>query len=856
MAQYFDLKSKYKEAILLFRVGDFYETFGEDAIKTAQTLGIVLTARNNGGSNIELAGFPHHSLELYLPKMVKAGYRIAICEQLEKPSKDKKIVKRGVTEIVSPGITISDSLLDQKTNNYLSAVHRADPNNIGLAFLDLSTGEFLIAQGPELYVDKLLQSFKPAELLASRLDTLTEEKYADEFYYYKLEEWIFQDKYAQDKLRGHFETENLKGFGIADMPAAIVAASACLHYLNSTEHHGLEHINKIQRILPDTFMWLDRFTITNLELLQSNNPGGTSLVDCMDHTLSPMGGRLMKRWIVMPLKNKLDILRRQNIVEAFLNQSELTDLIAGQLKIMGDLERLISKLALSKINPREVNHLSKAMQALVPIKEALTQLQIPELQSIAERINPCLHLIDLIDKTIHEEAPVNLTKGQVIRSGADEDLDRYISEIQAAKQVLLDIQVRESEQTGITTLKVGFNNVFGYYLAVSNRFKNQGLVPEHWVRKQTLTNAERYITDELKIVEEQIISAQEKITQLELEIYERLLNELKEYVQPIQLNAGIMAELDCLRSFAFSAEKFEYVKPDIDESYVIDIKAGRHPVIEQQLRADDPYVANDLYMDLESQQILMITGPNMSGKSALLRQTALISLLAQCGSFVPASKARLGILDKIFTRVGASDNISSGESTFMVEMSETASIMNNISDRSLILLDEIGRGTSTYDGISIAWALTEYIHENGNCRPRTLFATHYHELNDLANTYPRIKNFHVSTQEYEDKVIFLRKLKKGGVKHSFGIHVAKMAGMPNQIVARANEILKSLELKNLSKDSSKSIEDFAQVQQVQLNMFEQSDYSKIAEEINNFDINSITPVEALLFLKRLQEMTK
>ncbi|MEM6967297.1 MAG: DNA mismatch repair protein MutS, partial [Bacteroidota bacterium] len=725
MQQYFGVKKQYPGAILLFRVGDFYETFGEDAITASQVLGIILTKRNNGGSDIELAGFPHHSMDLYLPRLVKAGYRVAICEQLEKPSKEKKIVKRGVTEVVTPGVAVNDKLLDHRTNNYLASIFFGKKGEVGISFLDISTGEFLVTEGSNQYVDKLLQSFQPSEVIFSKNNKeLFERTFGDKFYAYPLDDWIYATDYAHEKLIEQFEVASLKGFGVAPMKLAQIAAGATLHYLATTQNTNLKHINSLSRIQADKYVWLDRFTIRNLELAFSNHTSGIPLINILDRTVSPMGARLMKKWVVLPLKKQTSIEARLDMVDWFLKHNEQALSIELNIRQIGDLERLISKVPLGKINPREVVQLKKALDAIGPTKALLEKSENAFLRKIGDNLNPCKTIRDQIQKEIMEEPPVNLAKGGVIADGWHPELDDLRHIVKNSKALLTDIQVTEAEKTGIANLKIGFNNVFGYYLEVTNKYKNQGLIPENWIRKQTLTNAERYITEELKKLEAKILGAEEKILALEEKLFENLVFSIADYIQPVQLNANLIAQLDCLLSFSKVAKKNNYCRPEINDSFAIDIKAGRHPVIEEHLPLGENYVPNDVYLDNEEQQIMMITGPNMAGKSALLRQTALICLMAQMGSFVPAQSAKLGLIDKVFTRVGASDNISSGESTFMVEMNETASIMNNISERSLILLDEIGRGTSTYDGISIAWAIAEFLHNN--VRPKTLFATHYH----------------------------------------------------------------------------------------------------------------------------------
>jgi len=856
MTQYFQLKAKHPDAIMLFRVGDFYETFGEDAEVTAAVLGIVLTSRNNGGSNVPLAGFPYHSKDVYLPKLVKAGYRVAVCEQLEKPSKEKKIVKRGVTDIVTPGLTLDDNLLDHKSNNFLASIHYTKSGKAGIALLDISTGEFIITEVADAHVDKIIQSFSPTEIIFSKsYKAHFETEYADSYYFYTLPEWVYTIDHAQQLLYEQFEVANLKGFGIAHMTEAQIAAGACLHYIKSTEKDSNAHINKITRLQDDTFVWLDRFTIRNLELLRSNHETGISLIDVIDHTVCPMGARRLKQWVALPLKQVHAINKRLDVVDYFYHDIESEQLIAGKLKEIGDLERIISKVALARINPREIRQLYKSISATEPIHELLSKSSSDTLQQFADQISLCQKLKETISKTMVEDPPTLLIKGNVIADGVDEELDDLRNTIKNSKEILIEIQAAEAEKTGITNLKIGFNNVFGYYLEVTNKYKNQGLIPDNWVRKQTLTNAERYITDELKQLESKILGAEEKIQTIEERLYYALIEDIYEYIIPLQSNAQVLSKLDCLRGFASLAIEKQYCKPEVNESLVIDIKEGRHPVIETQLNIDDDYIPNDVYLDNEGQQIIMITGPNMSGKSAILRQTALITLLAQMGSYVPAKAAKIGYIDKLFTRVGASDNISSGESTFMVEMNETASIINNISERSLILLDEIGRGTSTYDGISIAWSLAEYLHDNVTAHPKTLFATHYHELNELATSHNRIRNFNVSTKELGNKVIFLRKLVEGGSHHSFGIHVAQMAGMPKAIVSRAKEILKQLESQSIEQESiSDQIRQVPQpTENLQMSIFEVSDpkMGKLKEMISRTDINSMTPIECMMKLNEL-----
>ncbi len=864
MQQYAKIKGKYPDAILLFRVGDFYETFGEDAIKTSKTLGIVLTRRNNGGSDIELAGFPHHSLDLYLPKLVKAGYRVAICDQLEKPSKEKKIVKRGVTEMVTPGVTTEDTLLDHRKNNFLASVHFAKHDQLGIAFLDISTGEFLISEGDVYQIDKLLQSFEPSEVIFAKSHQKQFDKhFGSRFYTYPLDEWIYTLDFTREKLLDHFEVQTLKGYSVEDLEYAQIAAGASLHYLATTENDRIRHISSIQRIHPDAYMWMDRFTIRNLELIHASRANGTSLLEILDETISPMGSRLLTKWLLLPLLSIHAIRARHEAVDSLIADPDLQEALEKNIRQIGDLERLMSKASVGKINPRETKQLHVALTALVPIRDALGKSDNDGFQKMADRINLCTVLRDKIERAIQDDPPVSISKGNVLREGYNEELDELRDVVANTQEMLLTIQQEEAKKTGITSLKIGFNNVFGYYLEVTNKYKNQGLIPDNWVRKQTLTNSERYVTDELKKLEQKILGAQEKISALEEELYESLVEDIQEYIQPNQENAQVVAEIDCLISFSRLAVKNNYCRPQMNEEFAIEIKAGRHPVIEKQLPLDETYVPNDIYMDCDTQQILMITGPNMSGKSALLRQTALISIMAQIGSFVPAKQANLGIVDKLFTRVGASDSISSGESTFMVEMNETASIMNNMSPRSLILLDEIGRGTSTYDGISIAWSVAEFLHNNQQAHPKTLFATHYHELNDLSDQFRRIKNFHIATKEVGNKVLFLRKLTPGGSEHSFGIHVAQMAGMPRSIILRAAEILKRLEENSLSTESNKH--EKAHIKEalntpsnpaLQLSIFETVDpaLGKVKEMLLDLNVNTMTPVECMMQLIELKKI--
>jgi DNA mismatch repair protein MutS len=857
MQQYNSIKVKYPGALLLFRVGDFYETFGEDAVKTSSILGIVLTKRANGSaSHIELAGFPHHSLDNYLSKLVRAGQRVAICDQLEDPKTVKTIVKRGVTELVTPGVAYSDNILQQKSNNYLASLF-FEKNSIGIAFLDISTGEFLVSQGNADYIDKLLQGFRPSEVIFQKNRTREfKEVFGERFYTYGLDDWAYTSDYATETLLKHFEVASLKGFGVDRMPLAIVAAGVALHYLNENQHRNLRHISSLRRIEEERYMWLDRFTIRNLELVGSSNDHAVTLVDIMDHTCSPMGARLLRRWMVMPLKDRKPIEERLNVVEYLYENQELGNSILHELKEVGDLERLISKIGLRRVNPREVLQLKRALLAISKLKEICEATENKALRTLAGQFDNCLEIRERIEKEVHAEAPVALIKGNVIADGVDPELDKLRRIAFGGKEFLLEIQSREAEATGIPSLKVAFNNVFGYYLEVTNSHKDK--VPSAWLRKQTLVNAERYITPELKEYEEQILGAEEKIFALESRLFQELVNALAEFIKPVQLNAQLVAQLDVLLNFANIARKNYYVRPRIDDSSVIDIKGGRHPVIERNLPAGQEYITNDVFLDSDSQQIIIITGPNMAGKSALLRQTGLIVLMGQMGCFVPAKEAKIGLVDKIFTRVGASDNLSSGESTFMVEMNETASILNNLTPKSLILLDEIGRGTSTYDGISIAWAIAEYLHTQPGARAKTLFATHYHELNDLSNSFPRIRNFNVSVKEMNNKVIFLRKLVPGGSEHSFGIHVAKMAGMPIRLVQRANEILKRLEQERTGGENIKESIKKVQQQALQLQMFSIDDpvLVKIRDVLNNLDVNTLTPVEALMKLDEIQRLLK
>ncbi len=857
MKQYNTIKAKYPDALLLFRVGDFYETFGSDAVKSANILGIVLTKRANGyASFIELAGFPYHSLDTYLPKLVRAGQRVAICDQLEDPKLTKTIVKRGVTELVTPGVSYHDKVLDHKNNNFLASICLGEKIS-GISFLEVSTGEFLVAQGNLEYIDKLLQSFRPSEVLFQKnKKKLVVEHFGDKFYTYGLDDWAFASEFGTNLLLNHFGTKSLKGFGIEALDQGIIAAGAALHYLADTAHDKVKHISTISRIEEEKYVWLDRFTIRNLELFTSPNDRAKTLIDVMDHTISPMGSRMLKRWLALPLKDKAPIEERLDVVDCFLSNSSIGEGIAEQIKLIGDLERIISKVATARISPKEVVQLKRALNAIEPIKISCENSKNKSLQKIAEQLNPCKSVIERIDKEITPDPPYLVTKGNVIAEGVNVELDELRNISFSGKDFLIQIQQRESEKTGIASLKVGFNNVYGYYLEVTNTHKEK--VPTDWIRKQTLTGAERYITPELKIYEEKIVGAEEKIQALETQLFNSLVFELTDFISIIQLNAALIGRIDCLLSFATIAQKNNYVRPHLLENDVIDIKNGRHPVIEKQLPLGEEYISNDVYLDNTTQQIIMITGPNMSGKSALLRQTALIVLMAQMGSFVPAKHANLGLVDKIFTRVGASDNISSGESTFMVEMNETASILNNLSNKSLILLDEIGRGTSTYDGISIAWAIAEYLHENPVAKAKTLFATHYHELNEMTNSMPRIKNFNVAVKEIGNKIVFMRKLVAGGSAHSFGIHVAKMAGMPKKVIDRANEVL--LQLENDRETGSKKQEVVnkkqGEAENMQLSFFQLNDpvLESIKDELQKTDINTLTPVEALMKLNEIKKM--
>ncbi len=853
MQQYNNIKFKYPDAMLLFRVGDFYETFGDDAIKAAKILGIVLTKRGAGSeTETALAGFPYHSLNTYLPKLVKAGLRVAICDQLEDPKMTKTIVKRGVTELVTPGVALNDEVLQAKKNNFLAAIHFGK-KYIGISFLDVSTGEFLTAQGNVEYIDKLLQNFSPSEVLIQKQKKQNfKTHFGEQFYTFYLEDWIFQNDFSYESLTNHFEIKSLKGFGIDDLKEGIISAGAVLHYLSETQHHKLEHITNIQRIIEEDFVWMDKFTIRNLELYQTTSDQAVTLLDIIDRTISPMGGRLLKRWLALPLKNMVEIQKRHEIVKYFIENEGQFNHINYQLKQIGDLERLISKVATGKINPREVVSLKNSLKAIIPIEETTNQSKNKTLKALGNQMDKCVNLIDKISKTLEENSPVNISKGNAIASGVSAELDELRSISTSGKEYLDKMVIREIERTQISSLKIAFNNVFGYYIEVRNTHKDK--VPEEWIRKQTLVSAERYITEELKEYEAKILGAQEKIIKIEQELFNELLHFIHPFIKKIQTNAQIIAQIDCLSSFATIASNNNYVRPLIDQTTNIEIKNGRHPVIEKQLPIGEEYIANDLVLNRSQQQIIIITGPNMSGKSAILRQTALIVLLAQMGSYVPAQNAKIGVVDKIFTRVGASDNISMGESTFMVEMNETANILNNLSERSLILLDEIGRGTSTYDGISIAWAIAEYLHEHPT-KAKTLFATHYHELNDMSETFERIKNYTVSVKELKDNVIFLRKLVAGGSKHSFGIHVAKLAGIPTPVLHRANKMLKHLEKSHASEDMQEKLKNAAD-NDMQLSFFNLDDplLEQIKEEILTTNIDTLTPIEALMKLNEIKRM--
>ncbi|MBD8002148.1 DNA mismatch repair protein MutS [Bacteroides caecicola] len=856
MKQYFDLKAKHPDAIMLFRCGDFYETYSEDAVSASEILGITLTKRANGqGKTVEMAGFPHHALDTYLPKLIRAGRRVAICDQLEDPKTTKKLVKRGITELVTPGVAISDNVLSYKENNFLAAVHFGK-SACGVAFLDISTGEFMTAEGTFDYVDKLLNNFAPKEVLFERGKRgMFEGNFGSKFFTFELDDWVFTETSAREKLLKHFETKNLKGFGVEHLTNGVIASGAILQYLDMTQHYQISHITSLSRIEADRYVRLDKFTIRSLELVNSMNEGGTSLLDVIDHTISPMGARLLKRWIVFPLKDVKPINERLDVVDYFFREPDFKDFVEEQLHRVGDLERIVSKAAVGRISPREVVQLKVALQAIEPIKNACLNADNESLRRIGEQLNPCVSIRDKIAKEIKNDPPLLVNKGGVIADGVNEELDELRRIAYSGKDCLLQIQQRESELTGIPSLKIAYNNVFGYYIEVRNTHKDK--VPADWIRKQTLVNAERYITQELKEYEEKILGAEDKILALETRLYNELVMALSEFIPAIQINATQIARLDCLLSFANVARANNYIRPVIAEDDVLDIHQGRHPVIEKQLPPGERYIANDVYLDTETQQIIIITGPNMAGKSALLRQTALITLMAQIGCFVPAESAHVGLVDKIFTRVGASDNISVGESTFMVEMNEAADILNNLSPRSLVLFDELGRGTSTYDGISIAWAIVEHIHEHKRARARTLFATHYHELNDMEAQFKRIKNYNVSVKEVDNKVIFLRKLERGGSEHSFGIHVAKMAGMPKTIVKRAGEILRQLESENRQEGISVTPKTVSS-DGVQLSFFQLDDpvLCQIRDEILNLDVNNLTPLEALNKLNDIKRIVR
>ncbi len=859
MKQFLDLKAKHPDAVMLFRCGDFYETYSTDAVVASEILGITLTKRANGkGKTVEMAGFPHHALDTYLPKLIRAGKRVAICDQLEDPKLTKKLVKRGITELVTPGVSINDNILNYRENNFLAAVHFGK-GNVGVAFLDISTGEFLTAEGPFDYVDKLLNNFGPKEVLFERGKRgMFEGNFGSKFFTFELEDWVFTETTAREKLLKHFETKNLKGFGVEHLKNGIIASGAILQYLTMTQHTQIGHITSLARIEEDKYVRLDKFTVRSLELIGSMNDGGSSLLNVIDKTISPMGARLLKRWLVFPLKDVQPINERLNVVEYFFRHPDFKDLIEEQLHLIGDLERIISKVAVGRVSPREVLQLKIALQAIEPIKSACMEADNASLNRIGEQLNICQSIRDRIDKEIDNDPPLLVNKGGVIKSGVNAELDDLRRIAYSGKDYLLQVQQRESELTGIPSLKIGYNNVFGYYIEVRNVHKDK--VPQEWIRKQTLVNAERYITEELKEYEEKILGAEDKILALETQLYSKLVQALNEFIPAIQTDANQVARLDCLLSFANVARENNYIRPVIVDDDVLDIRQGRHPVIEKQLPIGEKYIANDVMLDSKTQQIIIITGPNMAGKSALLRQTALITLLAQIGSFVPAESAHIGLVDKIFTRVGASDNISVGESTFMVEMNEASDILNNLSPRSLVLFDELGRGTSTYDGISIAWAIVEYIHEHPKAKARTLFATHYHELNEMEKSFKRIKNYNVSVKEVDNKVIFLRKLERGGSEHSFGIHVAKMAGMPKSIVKRSNEILKELETDNRQQGiSGKPLTEVSETRSgMQLSFFQLDDpiLCQIRDEILNLDVNNLTPLEALNKLSDIKRIVK
>ena len=853
MKQYNAIKVKYPDAMLLFRVGDFYETFGEDAKKAAGVLGIILTKRGAGSdSETALAGFPHHSLNTYLPKLVKAGMRVAICDQLENPKMTKTIVKRGVTELITPGVSLNDEVLQSKSNNFLAAVHFGK-RLLGVSFLDVSTGEYLLAQGNEEYIDKLLQNFNPSEVLVQKqFKKKFKELFEDRFYTFFLDDWVFQKEYSVDSLHNHFGVNSLRGFGVQEIPEGIIAAGAVLYYLSETQHNNLKHIQNISRIAEDKYIWMDRFTVRNLELYHASSHNAVTLLDVIDKTISPMGGRLLKRWLALPLKDVKKIQHRHELVKHFIENDSFSETIKFQLHQISDIERLVSKVATGKISPRELVLLKNSLKAILPVKKEALTSKNSSVNKLGNEILDCAEVILKIDAALFDEAPVNINKGNAIANGVSEELDELRAISTSGKEYLDNMLARESEKTAIPSLKIAFNNVFGYYIEVRNTHRDK--VPEEWIRKQTLVNAERYITEELKEYETKILGAEEKIQELERQLFLGLIQEIIEFIEPIQQNAKIIAQIDCLLSFAVLAISNNYIRPIVDQSTEIEIKNGRHPVIEKQLPIGEEYIANDVVLNRSQQQIIMITGPNMSGKSAILRQTALIVLLAQMGSYVPAQNARIGVVDKIFTRVGASDNISMGESTFMVEMNETASILNNISDRSLVLLDEIGRGTSTYDGISIAWAIAEYLHEHPS-KAKTLFATHYHELNEMTVTFERIKNFNVSVKELKDTIVFLRKLVSGGSNHSFGIHVAKLAGMPNQVIHRASKILKQLEKNQTSEEVKETLKEVHQ-DEMQLSFFQLDDplLEDLREEILTTNLDTLTPIEALMKLNEIKRM--
>ena len=854
MKQYNHFKAQHPDAILLFRVGDFYETYGEDAVRTSKILGITLTRHGKGASQTELAGFPHHALDTYLPRLVRAGHRVAICEQLEDPKLTKTLVKRGIIELVTPGVSINDKVLEQRENNFLAAIHLTDKQS-GISFLDISTGEFYIAEGNDEYLDKLFQNFKPMELVLQKGKAQAfKQRFGEKMLLTQLDDWVFKTDYTRDVLTKHFHTKSLKGFGVEDLPLGIIAAGAALHYLYETQNHKIQHITKISRIEEDLYVWLDKFTIRNLELIHSSNENAVTLLDVLDETQTPMGSRMLRKWILMPLKEKVLIEERLSVVEYLINNQPFTRQLTDIFKQMGDLERMVSKIATGKINPRETLQLASSLRATEQLKALCEKSQSPILKEIADKLNPCVNVCKRIEKEIREEPPVVPSKGGIFQRGVNAELDELTDLATNSRGILAEIQQREAEKTGISSLKIGFNNVFGYYLEVTNTYKSK--VPAEWTRKQTLTGSERYITEELKELETKILGAQEKILEIEVRLYNELVVSLADYIPIIQNNARLAARLDVLNAFAYCAVQYQYTKPTINNFQSIDIKDGRHPVIERQLPPEEPYIANDIHLDTDKQQIIVITGPNMSGKSALLRQTALITLMAQMGCYVPARECTIGIVDKIFTRVGASDNISTGESTFMVEMNETANILNNVTNRSLVLLDEIGRGTSTYDGISIAWSIAEYLHENPLHHAKVLFATHYHELNDMAAQFPRIKNYHVSVKELDNKVYFLRKLEEGGSEHSFGIHVARMAGMPPAVLRRAEEILKQLEDSRARREEKgeevhieKPKDDSYQLSFINL---DDPLLLEVKETIVGLDINSLTPVEALVKLNEIQ----